>query len=290
MSEKIKFYMDEHVPTTVTRGLRMRGIDVLTAQETGLLAASDEAHLALATDQGRVLLTQDADFLRLHAAGIAHTGIVYAHQQTQIGAIVTQLHYHTLERKLLAGHDRVATAVVLEQFYKNPDLPAPEGPGVIARAIQLGVKEKAFGLADLVDDQIDPDSLRYGEEVLLEAIPFDATSFLASKERCEALIAHREEEERAEPPEPISSVGGAMTEAGREVAPEEEGEEEPSFEGPAEPRYRRLRLVVGDIPVGKIADVNRGVFMPLKQARGEFQFKMEIDVSGEEGAGAAAGR
>lgn len=91
MSEQIKFYMDEHVPMAVTRGLRLREIDVLTAQEAGRLAASDETHLALAADQGRVLFTQDADFLRLHAEGIGHTGIVYAQQQTRIGVIVRGL-------------------------------------------------------------------------------------------------------------------------------------------------------------------------------------------------------
>ncbi len=31
----ISFYMDEHIPKAITLGLRMRGIDVLTAQEDG---------------------------------------------------------------------------------------------------------------------------------------------------------------------------------------------------------------------------------------------------------------
>ena len=75
LSGKIKFYMDEHVPTAVTTGLRLRGVDVLTAQESDLLAASDETHLAWASNKGRVLFTQDADFLRLHAAGVPHAGI-----------------------------------------------------------------------------------------------------------------------------------------------------------------------------------------------------------------------
>jgi hypothetical protein len=35
--------MDEHVPFTVTQGLRRRGVDVLTVQEAGMYAASDEA-------------------------------------------------------------------------------------------------------------------------------------------------------------------------------------------------------------------------------------------------------
>ena len=37
----IAFYMDEHIPKAVTLGLRMRGIDVLTAQEDGKEGNSD---------------------------------------------------------------------------------------------------------------------------------------------------------------------------------------------------------------------------------------------------------
>lgn len=104
--EHIKFYMDEHVPTAVVKGLRRRGVDVLTVQERGALAASDEEHLALAIEDGRVLFTQDADFLRLHAQGIPHAGIVYAHQQTQIGVVIRglMLIYQVLDPQNMQNH------------------------------------------------------------------------------------------------------------------------------------------------------------------------------------------
>jgi len=91
LAERIKFYMDEHVPSAVTQGLRRRGIDVLTAQEAAMVAASDEEHLAFALRQGRVVFTQDADFLRLHAAGSNHAGIAYVHQQTPVGDMIRGL-------------------------------------------------------------------------------------------------------------------------------------------------------------------------------------------------------
>ncbi|MFO7741365.1 MAG: DUF5615 family PIN-like protein [Anaerolineae bacterium] len=65
------------MPAAVTIGLRARGVDVETAQGSGLLAASDEEHLAQAAAEGRVTFTQDADFLRFHAKGLSHAGIVY---------------------------------------------------------------------------------------------------------------------------------------------------------------------------------------------------------------------
>ena len=46
MGQRIRFYTDEHVARAVVRGLRQRGVDVLTAPEAGMLGASDEEHLA----------------------------------------------------------------------------------------------------------------------------------------------------------------------------------------------------------------------------------------------------
>jgi predicted nuclease of predicted toxin-antitoxin system len=106
VAERIKFYTDEHVPSAVTKGLRRRGVDVLTARERNLLTASDETQLTVTTCEGRVIFTQDADFLRLHAQGNSHAGIVYAHQTTPIGVIVRglMLIYQILEPKDMQDH------------------------------------------------------------------------------------------------------------------------------------------------------------------------------------------
>ncbi len=88
MADAIRFYADVHIPRSVTLALRRRGVDVLTAQDIGMKAATDPEHLAHATSEGRVLVTQDADFLALHASGMAHTGIAYARQGTSIGTMV----------------------------------------------------------------------------------------------------------------------------------------------------------------------------------------------------------
>ena len=76
--------MDEHVAKSVTEGLRRRGVDVVTVQELGLQAAEDQQHLQRAAQEDRVVVTQDTDFLRLHAAGVSHGGIVYAPQQAPV--------------------------------------------------------------------------------------------------------------------------------------------------------------------------------------------------------------
>lgn len=71
---------------------RRRGIDVTTTPEEGLIGTPDKVQLAFAFSQGRVIFTQDDDFLRLNQAGVPHAGIVYCHQNTRsIGEIVRGL-------------------------------------------------------------------------------------------------------------------------------------------------------------------------------------------------------
>jgi uncharacterized protein with PIN domain len=106
MSKRLRFYTDEHVPNSVVKGLRLRGVDVLTTKDAEMLGASDEEHIAFAKQEGRVIFTQDEDFLRLHAQGVEHSGIVYAHQRSQIGDIVRglMLIYQVLEFKEMKNH------------------------------------------------------------------------------------------------------------------------------------------------------------------------------------------
>ena len=70
---------DEHIPYPVIEGLRRRGLDVLTVQESGLSSAEDVTIMDKAREEGRILYTWDADFLRLHQAGHQHAGIFYHH-------------------------------------------------------------------------------------------------------------------------------------------------------------------------------------------------------------------
>ncbi len=71
-----------------------------------MLSASDEEHLARARSEGRVLFTQDDDFLRLHAAGVEHAGIAYAPQGTAVGDVIRglMLIYQVLEAEGMEGH------------------------------------------------------------------------------------------------------------------------------------------------------------------------------------------
>jgi uncharacterized protein with PIN domain len=94
---EIKFYTDEHIQKAVAEQLRAREVDVLRCQEAGTRTADDQTHLELAVEQGRVLVTRDDDFLRLHAEWMKtdriHTGIVFVtpRRWNDIGAIIDDL-------------------------------------------------------------------------------------------------------------------------------------------------------------------------------------------------------
>jgi uncharacterized protein with PIN domain len=106
VGQKIKFYADEHVPKVVVRGLRQRGVDVLTVSEADMLSASDEEHLQRALAESRIIFTQDSDFLRLHATGMVHPGIVYAPGQASIGEMIRglMLIYQVLDEEDMRSH------------------------------------------------------------------------------------------------------------------------------------------------------------------------------------------
>jgi predicted nuclease of predicted toxin-antitoxin system len=58
----VRFYFDVHIHSIITKGLRSRGVDVITAQEDDAAELEDEDLLVRATSLGRVLFTQDDVF------------------------------------------------------------------------------------------------------------------------------------------------------------------------------------------------------------------------------------
>ena len=103
MPQTLRFHLDEHVAAAIAAGLRRRGIDVTTAADAGLLGSNDYDHVAFALPQGRVIYTNDEDFLVLHDQGTPHAGIVYCHQQRRsIGDVIRAL---TLLWEVLESED-----------------------------------------------------------------------------------------------------------------------------------------------------------------------------------------
>ncbi len=80
----ISLYMDQNVPRSITVGLRLKEVEVISAYEDGSSSMSDAELLDRASELCRVIFTQDDDFLveaaRRQQEGIFFRGIIYAHQ------------------------------------------------------------------------------------------------------------------------------------------------------------------------------------------------------------------
>jgi hypothetical protein len=91
-----RFYIDVHVPRAITLGLRLRGVDALTAQEDHARGLTDAALLDRATLLGRVLFSRDSDLLAEATArqrdGRSFAGVIFAHQlRVTIGRCIDDL-------------------------------------------------------------------------------------------------------------------------------------------------------------------------------------------------------
>jgi hypothetical protein len=92
----IAFYMDHHVPRAIAFGLRLRGVEVITADEDGASELDDAALLNRAGALQRVLFTRDDDLLaevtKRQRDGSSFHGVIYAHQlRVSIGTCVRSL-------------------------------------------------------------------------------------------------------------------------------------------------------------------------------------------------------
>jgi predicted nuclease of predicted toxin-antitoxin system len=89
VASRIRLHLDENVDPDVGRALRRHGIDVTTSQEVGLRTQSDTAQLDFIRTQGRVIVTHDADFLRIAGATAEHPGILCCDKTSRsIGEII----------------------------------------------------------------------------------------------------------------------------------------------------------------------------------------------------------
>lgn len=108
----VRLYLDVHIPRAVLQGLRLRGVDVLPAQEDGSTRVPDESLIDRATALGRVLVTSDHDFLAIAdsrlAEGRSFSGIIFLHPlRVPIGVAVRDLELIARAGELSDLADRV---------------------------------------------------------------------------------------------------------------------------------------------------------------------------------------
>ena len=73
----VKFYLDENLSPEIGNRLQAEGIDIIR----GALGADDPEHLQRASGMGRIVCTEDDDFLALAASVNEHGGIIKGEQE-----------------------------------------------------------------------------------------------------------------------------------------------------------------------------------------------------------------
>ncbi len=90
-----RFYFDVHVTAAAAFRLRRQGVDVLRVQEIGAERLSEPQHLEQALRLGRILVTQDTDFLALanaaHQDGKTVPTVVFSRQSIALGDLIADL-------------------------------------------------------------------------------------------------------------------------------------------------------------------------------------------------------
>ena len=92
----VKLYMDVPIPVAIPQQLRLRGIDVVTAQEDKAERLADSDLLDRASQFGRILVTHDKDLLAESSlrqrTGRNFVGVIYIPQTgVSIGRCVEEL-------------------------------------------------------------------------------------------------------------------------------------------------------------------------------------------------------
>ncbi len=86
------FQLDEHVSHAVAQALNRERLSAFTPTEAGTRGMTDPDLLAWCHVNGRVLVTHDRHFLKLHRNGAPHAGIAFCRTGTRsIGEIVESL-------------------------------------------------------------------------------------------------------------------------------------------------------------------------------------------------------
>jgi len=96
VSDVLRYFFDEHMNTAIADQLRMRGVNVLTAQEAGRAGQGipDSEQLAYATNLGCTFVTKEKrEFPVLAYQQIPHAGIIILQRDAGIGDYIEYLEY-----------------------------------------------------------------------------------------------------------------------------------------------------------------------------------------------------
>ncbi|HYI14736.1 MAG TPA: DUF5615 family PIN-like protein [Thermomicrobiales bacterium] len=105
----LRFQLDEHISHAVAQQLALRGVDVVTAEMSGLLNIPDSVILEHALLNRGVVVTFDADYASLQWRGVSHAGIAYFPKAPLMSALWSR-HYDCLTLSSITTTSRTGSS------------------------------------------------------------------------------------------------------------------------------------------------------------------------------------
>jgi hypothetical protein len=198
-----------------------------------------------------------------------------------------------IRSKFFSNGDEIALSDILEQFYRNPGLPALDDPELIAESIANGVQDGSFGLAREENEDLVPASVKINQPLSATQVNFHEEGWVlvtASKAEDLKKEARPESTQPGEADtedsdgEPVPSGGSQPTTPGEDDTPLDTGSE--PGESPTESEeetIQELSFRISGVPTGKLHDLHRGVLRPLIREAGEFEFTIEFELKSQDG-------
>lgn len=147
---------------------------------------------------------------------------------------------------------------------------------MLKHSLQKGILKGALGLAYLENNEIDKSSVKYKSNISTTTVSLGQDEILISKTIAEQILSERETGKTEEP----QGKEEVKYKPGWEEKTGETAGEKPDKEKTV---YKKISLRIENIPISKIADLNRGVLMPISREIGSFEFNMDIDIKSADG-------
>jgi len=197
-----------------------------------------------------------------------------------------------INKKFLGNSDTIELQAILDQFYKDPNLPALDQADLIAETVANGVQDGSFGLARRENGELEPTSVHINEPLTPSWVNFREEGWVLVTDEKAAELQSRVQPDPAEGEEdddsqPTGSSSSGARASGGSPPPSGDGtsggSSTRSQEEEEEPLIHRFSLRASDIPTRKLTDLNRGVLMPITRDVGEFTFTIEFEVESADG-------
>jgi hypothetical protein len=193
-----------------------------------------------------------------------------------------------INKKFLGNSDTIELQSILDQFYKDPNLPALDQADLIAETVANGVQDGSFGLARCEDGDLNPNSVRINEALTPSQVNFreEGWVLVTNEKAAEVQPDPADGEEGGDKKSTISAPGATGSSAGSSSSSGEgstNGTPTGSADEEEENLVHRFSLRASEIPTRKLTDLNRGVLMPITRDAGEFTFTIEFEVESTDG-------